>query len=52
VISIAYGAGSDAAALEAISQATGGTRYLAADPNRIQEVLLDAIGRRSCRPAC
>jgi len=52
VITIAYGPGSDAAALKAISSATGGTRYLARDPGDIQKVLFDAIGRRPCNPAC
>ena len=52
VITIAYGPGSDAAALKAISSATGGTRYLARDPGDIQRVLFDAIGRRPCQPDC
>jgi Ca-activated chloride channel homolog len=48
VITIAYGADSDAKALGAISTATGGRLYLAPDPRRIDQVFLDAIGRRVC----
>jgi Ca-activated chloride channel homolog len=52
VITISYGPDSDAAALGAISKATGGATYLARDPRQIQQVFLDAIGRRPCRPDC
>jgi ABC-type molybdate transport system substrate-binding protein len=52
VISIAYGPDSDAASLRAISDVTGGTTYVAADPRTIRSVLLDAIGQRLCRPDC
>ncbi len=51
VITIAYGAGSDAAALRAISTATGGRLYLAPDARAINQVFLDAIGRRGCSSA-
>lgn len=52
VITIAYGPGSDVAALRAISRATGGGAYQARNPLQIQQVLMDAIGRRVCRPDC
>lgn len=51
VITIAYGAASDVTALRAISTATGGQVYLAPDPKRINQVFLDAIGRRACSAA-
>ncbi len=52
VISVAYGPDSDAAALRAISDVTGGATFVSADPRRIRSVLLDAIGQRLCRPDC
>lgn len=52
LITIAYGADSDRAALTAMSRATGAEMYVASDPRRIREVMLDAIGRRACRPNC
>ena len=52
VISIAYGAGSDAEVLGRISEVTGGASYRTTDPARISEVLLDAVGQRACRPRC
>lgn len=51
VITIAYGASSDVTALRAISAATGGQLYLAPDARRINQVFLDAIGRRGCSSA-
>jgi len=50
--SIAYGPDSDRAALSAMSRATGGEMYSAPTPLRVREVILDAIGRRACRPNC
>jgi hypothetical protein len=52
LLTIAYGADVDTAALTAISAATGGEMYQAQDPRQIREVVLDAIGRRACRPNC
>ncbi len=52
VVSIAYGPDSDAAALRAVSDATGGATYVAADPRRLRKVFLDAVGQRLCRPDC
>jgi hypothetical protein len=52
VIAVAYGPDSDAAALRAISDVTGGATYVAADPRQIRQVFLDAIGQRLCRPDC
>jgi Mg-chelatase subunit ChlD len=52
LITIAYGPDTDTAALAAISRATGAEMYAAIDPLRIRAVLLDAIGRRICRPKC
>jgi hypothetical protein len=52
LITIAYGPDTDTAALTAMSRATGGEMYAAIDPLRIRAVLLDAIGRRICRPKC
>jgi hypothetical protein len=52
VISIAYGPDSDAAALRAVSDATGGATYVAADPRRLRKVFLDAVSQRLCRPDC
>ena len=52
VVTIAYGPSSDAAALAAISRATGGATYRAPDPRRVREVFLDAVGQRVCRPNC
>jgi hypothetical protein len=52
VIAVAYGPDSDAAALRAVSDVTGGATYVAADPRHIQKVFLDVIGQRLCRPDC
>src|SRR3954451_18525144 len=52
VITIAYGDGSGAEALTAISDATGGATYRTSDPARIRDVFLDAVGQRACRPQC
>lgn len=52
VIGIAYGPDSDQGALVAISAITGGTAYAAENPADVQQVFLDATGRRSCRPEC
>ncbi|MCA2211383.1 substrate-binding domain-containing protein [Jidongwangia harbinensis] len=49
---IAYGPDSDRAALSTMSRATGGEMYSAPTPLRVREVILDAIGRRACRPDC
>ena len=52
VISLVYGPDADAAALRAISDATGGATYVARDPRQVGQIMLDAFGRRACRPAC
>lgn len=52
LLTIAYGAEADTAALTAMSAATGGEMYRAQDPRQIGEVVLEAIGRRACRPHC
>jgi hypothetical protein len=52
VISLVYGPDADAAALRAISEVTGGATYVARDPRRVGQIMLDAFGRRACRPAC
>jgi Ca-activated chloride channel family protein len=52
LITIAYGPDADNAALRAMSRATGAEMYSAVDPLRLRAVLLDAIGRRICRPTC
>jgi Ca-activated chloride channel homolog len=52
VITIAYGPESDAQSLAQISAATGGAAYTSRDPQQIQQVFLDAVGQRACRPDC
>lgn len=52
LITIAYGADSPVAALRAMSAAAGGATYVAEDPRQVRQVFLEAIGQRSCRPAC
>jgi Mg-chelatase subunit ChlD len=52
VVTIAYGDDSGAEALAAISAATDGANYRTSDPGRIQEIFLDAVGQRACRPQC
>ena len=47
VFSIAYGPSGDRRSLAAIGAATGGRTYVARDPRAIDDVLLDAIGRRA-----
>jgi len=42
----------DAAALQAISDVTGGAAYVARDPRRVGDIMLDAFGRRPCEPGC
>lgn len=52
VIAIAYGANTVAeTALRRVNKVTGGTTYTA-HPRQIDQVLLDALGQRSCRPLC
>jgi Mg-chelatase subunit ChlD len=52
VISIAYGSDPVAArALALISKVTGGATYTAR-PQNIEQVFLDALGQRACRPLC
>ncbi len=52
VISLVYGPDADAAALQAISDVTGGAAYVARDPRRVGDIVLDAFGRRPCEPGC
>jgi len=52
VFAIAYGPSGDLAALQQITQVTGGQAYAARDPRTIGSVMLDAIGRRACAPSC
>ncbi|MGQ0774325.1 MAG: substrate-binding and VWA domain-containing protein [Pseudonocardiales bacterium] len=52
LLTIAYGASADVDALTAMSAATGGEMYRAEDPRQVREVMLEAIGRRACRPNC
>jgi Ca-activated chloride channel family protein len=52
VLTIAYGPDSDERALAAISAATGGATYRAADPRQVGAVFLEAINQRVCRPNC
>ena len=52
VITIAFGPESDDAALAAISAASGGTAYHADRAEQVQQIFLDAVGQRACRPNC
>jgi Ca-activated chloride channel homolog len=52
VFAIAYGPDADLAALGEIAAATGGAAYASQDPAGIGQILLDAVGRRLCRPNC
>ena len=52
LITIAYGAQGPVAALRAMSHATGGASYVARDPRQVQQVFLEAIQQRACRPTC
>lgn len=52
VISVAYGSNTGAeTALRQVSAVTGGATYTAR-PEEIDQVILDALGQRSCRPLC
>jgi hypothetical protein len=35
-----------------MSTATGGATYVAKDPRHVQQVFLEAIEQRACRPNC
>lgn len=52
VIMIGLGPSAEEAPLLAISQASGGASYHARDGADLQALLLDALGRRACRPRC
>ncbi|HSK27836.1 MAG TPA: substrate-binding and VWA domain-containing protein [Jiangellales bacterium] len=52
VIAIGMSPDADIDALRQIAAATGGEAYLAADPRDIQQVFLDAMVARQCRPNC
>ena len=52
VITIAFGPQSDDAALATISAASGGTAYHADRAEQVQQIFLDAVGQRACRPNC
>jgi secreted protein with Ig-like and vWFA domain len=52
VITIGMGPGADMDALTQISEATGAQAYQAEDPRDIQQVFLDAMVDRQCRPNC
>jgi hypothetical protein len=52
VVSLVYGPDADAAALQAISDVTGGAAYVARDPRQVGDIMLDAFGRRPCEPGC
>lgn len=52
VITIGMGPDADMDALSQISDATGAKAYQADDPRDIQQVFLDAMVERQCRPNC
>lgn len=52
LITIGMGPDVDMDALTKISELTGGKAYQAEDPNDIQQVFLDAMVERQCRPNC
>ena len=52
VIGLVYGPDGDAVSMTAITDATGGSTYVVRDAREIGPVLLDAFGRRTCRPDC
>ncbi|KAA2262305.1 VWA domain-containing protein [Solihabitans fulvus] len=52
VITIGIGPDADMDALRQIASITGGKAYQAQEPGDIQNVLLDAMSQRSCRPNC
>jgi Ca-activated chloride channel homolog len=52
IIAIGIGPEADMDALRAIAAATGGSAHLALDPSEIQDVFLQAMVDRQCRPNC
>lgn len=52
IITIGIGPDADMEALQQISEATGTSAYLAQDPADIQQVFLQAMVERQCRPNC
>ena len=52
VITIGMGPEADLKALTEISEVTGAKAYLAEDPADIEQVFLDAMVERQCRPNC
>lgn len=52
IITIGIGPDADMEALQQISEATGTSAYLARDPADIQQVFLQAMVERQCRPNC
>jgi Ca-activated chloride channel homolog len=52
VIAIAYGPDADAAALRAITDATGGILYTSEDPRDLPLIFHEAIGHRLCGGSC
>jgi uncharacterized protein YegL len=52
VITIGMGPEADLKALTQISEVTGAKAYLAEDPADIEQVFLDAMVERQCRPNC
>jgi secreted protein with Ig-like and vWFA domain len=52
VITIGMGPEADLEALTQISEVTGAKAYLAEDPADIEQVFLDAMVERQCRPNC
>lgn len=52
IITIGTGPDADMEALQQISEATGTTAYRAEDPRDIQQVFLQAMIERQCRPNC
>ena len=52
VIAIAFGPDSDIHAMKQISRATGGSAYVATDPDTVGDIFLDSVGQRLCRPFC
>ena len=49
---IAFGPDSDIHAMRQISRATGGSAYVATDPDTVGDIFLDSVGQRLCRPFC
>ncbi|HMG28580.1 MAG TPA: hypothetical protein VK585_00480 [Jiangellaceae bacterium] len=52
VITIGMGPEADLDALTQISEASGANAYRAEDPADIEQVFLDAMVERQCRPVC